>query len=253
MLGQEDQQKEIEAIIKTFDGDMARIILEVEKLMARWFLTTNVTSLTSLEFNLAFEKALADSGYYTAVNKMVGEDFNALFPMIKEGLELGGVFSTYSTDDLARIMALKAVEVNKFSVLASTAGTTLRDNLYKYTLSDYTIEDMAKQIAIDFKGTNLSRHSTTLANTVVGEMQQSSLDLLAEGLDGVYLYVGVNDSVTRDYCKCILKEKEYYNSTQKNQVASDKRRQYNCRHRLRFVTEEYAKEQGYKKSNGTNC
>jgi len=253
VLGQEAQQKEIEAVVKRFDGDMSRVVLEVEKLINRWFLSTNVTSLSSLEFNVYFEKILNESGYYALVNKMVNEDFNKLFPMMQEGMKLGGLFSTYTEEDLTRIMALKSVEINKFSVLASTAGTTLRDNLYKYTLSNFTIEDMAKQIASDFEGTNLARHSTTLANTVVGEMQQSSLDLLAEGLDGVYLYVGVNDGVTRDFCKCVLKEKAYYNDKQKNKIASDPKRKYNCRHRLRFVTEEYAKEQGYIKSNGAGC
>jgi len=253
MLGQDSQQKKIENIIKKFDGDMARVILEVERLTNKYLLTNNVTALTSLDFDIAFNDILQKSGYYTLIRNMVDEDFNVLFGMIKDGFKEGGFLIEYTKSDLEKVMALKALQTNKFSVLGSTAGTTLKENLYRYSLSDYSIDDMAKQIAIDFKGTNLAKHSTTLARTAAGEFQQSVIDIESEGLDGVYLYVGVLDGVTRDFCSCVLRQKSYYNKDQKNKIQSDSKRKYNCRHRLRMVTEEYAKGNGYKKSSGTSC
>jgi len=255
MLGHEAQQEAIEGIIKRFDIDMVRVILEVEKLIAKWMLTNNVTATTSLQFDLMIDQALTESGYYALVNRLVGTDFDKLYPMIKEGFALGGLFITYTKEDLTRITALKALEANKFSVLASTASTTLRDNLYKYSLSNYSVEDMASQIQKDFAGTNLVKHSKTLANTVVSEMQQTTIDLEASDLEGmVWVYRGVQDGITRDYCNCILDKKQYYNDSEKNIMQSDSRRRYNCRHKFRPVTEDYAiEEYGLKKASGVVC
>ena len=253
MLGQEAQQKEIEKILLTFNNDMARIILEVEKLISRWMFENKVTPTTSLAFDKMVTEALTKSGYYAAVNKMVGEDFNSIYPMIQEGLAMGGLFSTYTSDDLLKITALQAIEANKFSVLASSSATALRDNLYKYTLSDYSIEDMAKQITKDLEGTDLVKYSKTLARTVAGEMQQTTLDMEAADLDGVYLYIGPLDGVTRDFCECVIKKNHYYDKKQKQQIQTAPERRYNCRHRLRMVSEDYALSQGYSKADKADC
>jgi len=253
MLGHESQQKAVEKIIKDFDGNMALIILKIEKLLNRYFMSNSITGATSLEFDIAFDTILKESGYYALVNNMVDKDYNILFGMVKDGFKKGGFAIEYTANDLKKVMALKALQENKFAVFGSTAGTALKENLYRYSLSDYSVEDMASQIATDFKGTNLARHSTTLARTTAAEFQQSIIDIESEGLDGVYLYVGVLDGVTRDFCSCVLRQKAYYNKDEKNKIQSDPKRKYNCRHRLRFVTEDYAKKQGYTKSTGLSC
>jgi len=249
MLDHMAQQKAIENILETFDGNMARVILEVEKLISRWLLSNDINAVTALEFDKVIDMALTESGYYDAVNRLVGKDFDRLYPMIQEGLAMGGLFSTYTAEDLAKITGLKALEANKFSVLANNSSSVMRDNLYRYVLSDFTVEDIAKNVANDFGNSPMVKYSNTLANTVVAEMQQTTLDIEAEELDGVYLYVGPLDGVTRDFCADTLEDREYYDKKQKIKIQTDPLRKYNCRHRLRLVSLEYAKDNGYKKSN----
>ena len=251
-LGHEAQQKEIDDILTRFDGDMTRILLEVQKLIAQWLMTNELDLQSSLKFDIVVNDILTQSGYYTLVNRMVGEDFDKLYPMIQEGLALGGLFSTYTAADLAKITALQAIESNKFSVLANTSATTLRDNLYRYTLSNFTVDDIVENISRDMEKTNL-KYAKTLANTVVSEMQQSTLDLESEDLGGVYLYIGVQDSVTRDFCNCVLNKDHYYNEEQKQKIQTAPERRYNCRHRLRMVSVDYAESQGYTKAKKADC
>ena len=216
-------------------------------------LTNDVTATSSLQFDRVIDQALTESGYYALVNRLVGKDFDVLYPMIQDGLALGGLFSTYTADDLAKITALKTLQANKFAVLANTSATTLRDNLYRYVLSDFTVEDIAVNIARDLEGTNIARYSKTLANTVVAEMQQTTLDIEAQELDGVYLYIGSQDSLTRDFCECVLKKKHYYNKDQKQRIQTAPDRRYNCRHRLRLVSKEYAEDNGYTQATRADC
>ena len=253
MLAHEAQEKAIEDILKKYDGNMARVILEVQRLMNKHFMETSVTAATSLQFDVAFNRILQESGYYALVNEMVDKDYNELFGLIKEGFAEGGFAITYTAEDLTLVQALKSIQSNKFSVVGSTAGTTLRENLYRYSLSNYTVDQMAAQIATDFAGTNMVRYSNTLARTAISEYQQSVIDIESEGLDGVWLYVGVDDGATRDFCHCVLKQNAYYDSDTKNRIESDPKRKYNCRHRLRMVTEDYAKSAGFTFKSSSSC
>ena len=253
MLGHEAQQKAVEDILKKFEGDMARVILEIQHCMNEYFMENNITAATSLQFDVAFSRILQESGYYALVNEMVDKDYNELFSLIQSGFKSGGFDIAYTAEDLTLVQALKAIQTNKFSVVGSTAGTTLRENLYRYSLSNYTVDQMAAQIATDFEGTNMAKYSNTLARTAIGEYQQSVIDIEAEGLDGVWLYVGVDDGKTRDFCHCVLKQKAYYDTDTKNKIESDPKRKYNCRHRLRMVTEDYAKSAGFTFKSSSSC
>ena len=253
MLLHEEQQLAVEAILTSFDSDMARVIAEIEKLLNRYVLSGTIDTTSALSFDIAFNNILQEAGYYDLVNRMVDTDYDELFALITEGFKDGGLAMVYKADDLQRVMALKALQVNKFSVVGSTAGTSLRENIFKYALSNYTLEDMQSQIMEDFKGTNLVKYSKTLANTSIKEFQESMIDIGAEDLDGVWVYVGVKDSNNRDFCRCVLSKNAYYDDSEKNKLKYDKDRQYNCRHRFRMVTEDYAKASGYKKSTGASC
>ncbi len=209
MLGYEEQEKLIDNILNTFEGDMARIILEMERLIQRFMFNTNLSTKEILDFTIMFNEALVNTGYYEAVNKMVGSDYDKLLPLVIDSYKMGGFITAYTADDLTTVMALKVIESNKFSVMASSSATTLRDNLYRYSLGSFTKEDMTAQLIEDFRGTNISRYANTLANTAITEFNQAVVDTKAEGLDGVWVYIGIFDSVTRDYCKCILKKKHY--------------------------------------------
>lgn len=253
MLTHEAQQKAIEDILKKFEGNMSRVILEVQRLLNKYIIENGVTPANSLAFDVAFNNILQEAGYYSLVNQMVDKDYNELFALIKDGFKSGGFDIAYTADDLKLVQALKAIQVNKFSVVGSTASSTLRENLYRYSLSDYTVDQMAAQIATDFKGTNMVKYSNTLARTAVSEYQQSVIDIEADGLDGVWLYVGVDDGATRDFCHCVLKQNAYFDTATKNKIESDPKRKYNCRHRLRMVTEDYAKAQGFTSKSSISC
>ena len=253
MLRHDEQQKAIEGIIASFDGDMAKVISEIEKLLNRYMLNNPMSTTNALSFDIEFNRILQDAGYYDLVNRMIDSDYDKLFSLISEGFSAGGLVLSYTAEDLQRVMALKALQANQFTVVGSTAGTSLRENIYKYALSNYTAEDMQKQIIIDFKDTNMVKYSKTLANTSIKEFQESMIDIGAEGLDGVWLYVGVRDSNNRDFCRCVLNKEAYYDDKEKNKLKYNKDRRYNCRHRFRMVTEDYAKVSGFKKSTGISC
>ena len=253
MLGYKEQEKLIDNILNTFEGDMARIILEMERLIQRFMFNTNLSTKEILDFTIMFNEALVNTGYYEAVNKMVGSDYDKLLPLVIDSYKMGGFITAYTADDLTTVMALKALEANKFSVMASSSATTLRDNLYRYSLGSFTKEDMTAQLIEDFRGTNISRYANTLANTAITEFNQSVVDTKAEGLDGVWVYIGVFDSVTRDYCKCILKKKHYYTREEKAVMQNDYKRKYRCRHIFKMVTPEWAELHGYSDSTGVDC
>ena len=253
MLLHDEQQKAVEQILSSFDGRMSQVIAQIERLLNRYLLTTDISTTNALRFDVEFNKILQQSGYYDLVNKMIDSDYDELFGLISEGFNAGGLAISYTADDLSRVMALKALQANQFSVVGTTAGTSLRENLFKYVLSNYTLEDMQAKLIQDFQGTNLVRHSRTLANTAIKEFQESMIDIAAEGLGGVWLYVGVKDSKNRDFCRCVLDKNAYYDDKEKNKLKYDEERRFNCRHRFRMVTEDYAKVSGYTKSNGISC
>ncbi len=73
------------------------------------------------------------------------------------------------------------------------------------------------------------------------------IDLRAADIDeGVWVYVGVNDGRTRDFCRNVLKRNRCYNDSQKSRIENDPDREYNCRHRFYKMSKEEAEANGYK-------
>ena len=252
-LGHKEQEAIIDKILEDFNSSMTSVMTEVQKLLNAYMINNDVTALSSLQFDIVFNDMLTQAGYYTAVNKLISEDYNQLLPLIKNGFALGGLDAAYTQADLAIIQALKALQTNQYSVLGSVAGTSLRESLYGYSLSNWTKEDMAAQIALDLADTDMAKYSKTYANTLIGEYQQGVIDAKAKDLNSVWLYVGVNDGVTRDYCRCVLNQNAYFDDSTKNKIQSAKERKYNCRHRLRAVSEDYAISQGFVFKSSTSC
>jgi len=157
----------------------------------------------------------------------------------------GGFNARYTNDDLNKIIQLKALQLQQFDSLANETSIKIQQGLYKYVLSNAKQYQIHQQLKKDLQGSNLAKYSTTLANTAIGEFQQSVIDIKAQDLDGVWIYVGVNDSKTRDFCKNILKNNNYYTNDQKLRIQNDPDRKYNCRHRLRLVSLDYALRNGY--------
>ena len=245
----------IEGIIDTFGNDIDIVMVEVSEAISEWILLNDLTTINSLQFDKVLNDILSNAGYFEVVNEFIDNEYDKLFPMIQNNLLIAGVTTSYTTIDLANIMALKALDKNKFSVMASTAGSSLRESLTKYAISNYSAVDVQKDILKEFQGTNLARHSRTIADSSITQFHQSVIDIKAEEFDGlVWFYDGANiDSVTRDYCKCILKAKKYYSEEDKGTMQRNSKRKYNCRHYFYAGTVEYVESLGLKKSNTVSC
>lgn len=252
-LHHEQQQNLIRQIVKQFDTDMVKTIAQVERLVNRILIREGFTEQTALNFQILFDEALEASGYYALVNKFIDEDFDKLFRSVRQGINLGGFDVKYTEEDLAKITALKTLQLDQFNTLGANTGRVLQQNLFRYVLSDFNLDDVQRQIMTDLRGTNLERYSTTLANTAIGDFQQSMIDIKAEGLDAVWLYIGVKDEKTRDYCKCVLNQKHFYTTEQKNRIMSNSARRFNCRHRARPVSEEFAEGEGFTSTGVLKC
>lgn len=247
--------KEIDDIMIKFSDDIDSIISEVSKLITKWMIDNDISKTTTLNFDIVVDEMLTKAGYYDKINQFIDEDYDKLYPMIQSNFALAGVVTTYTTIDLENIMALKALDRNKFSVLASTAGNSLRESLTKYAISNYSSEDIQSALVEEFKGTNLVRHSRTIADSSINQFHQSVINIKAEEFpDLVWYYSGADiDKVTRDYCECILKANHYYPKDVKLTMERNPKRKYNCRHRFRAVTEEYAKKEGLTWSDKVSC
>lgn len=247
MLKHEEQQALIERILNSFDDRMENTIANIEALVNKLLLENGFTETTALNFEVLFDQALNEAGYFQQVNDFIDNDFDELFGLIKGGIETAGFAVEYTAEDLDRIMALKDLQLDRFNTLTSSSGKEISQKLYKYALSDMSLDDMQRQIREDFKGTALAKYSKTIARTSIKDFQESMIDMKAKELDAVWIYVGVSDSKTRDFCNCVLGKKHYYDKSDKSKLQADPKRAYNCRHRFRPVSEEFAKTSGYTK------
>ncbi len=248
-------ESQIDDIINKFSDDIEKVFAEVSTLISAWMIDNDITKTTALNFDVVVNDMLSRSGYFDVVNEFIDNDYDKLFPMVQDNMAVAGSIIAYTALDLENIMALKAMDSNKFSILASTAGSSLRESLTKYAISDYTSLDMQKDIIDEFQGTNIVRHSKTIADTSITEFHQSVIDIKAEEFDDlVWFYDGANiDEVTRDYCKCILRADKYYSKNDKNKLKNNPKRKYNCRHYFYAGTVEYVKSLGLSKASGVNC
>jgi len=252
-LQHKQQQEAIEAIIKSFDSNIVSSIKDIEKLVLTELARQGINETTALNFQTTFNEILANSGYFEKINKLIDDDFDTLFKSIRKGVGEGGFDVLFTENDLSKFAALKQLQLDQFESLGAEAGRQLEQALLKYALSDFSLADAQAQLQRDFAGTNLSKHATTLARTAIGDFQQAVIDIKGAGVGAVWLYVGVDDGITRDFCKCVLNQNHFYTTDQKNLIMSNSLRRFNCRHRARPVSKEFALKNGFTKSTGISC
>jgi hypothetical protein len=245
MLMHEEQEQLIKKIIDAFDTDIQEALALTEKTFTDLLITSGFTSVTALESQILFQEALTQARYYEKVNDLIDNKFDEIYRLIRQGFVEAGFTTRYTSDDLSKIVALKQLQLQQFDTLANETATSVQQKLYKYVLSDFSAYEMQQQLKVDLADSKLYRYSTTLANTSIAEFQQAVIDIKAQDLDGVWIYVGVSDSKTRDFCQDILSDRNYYTDEQKKKIQNDPKRKYNCRHRLRYVSLEYAQDRGY--------
>lgn len=238
-------QADIDRFIKQFDGEVEKVFERVRRIAQ-----ANLSGLSPddvLEYEFIWREALREAGYYQVVNDLIDTQFDSIYAGTIQAFETGGLSTAFTTDDATKIQMLKQMKRDFFIRLGDDVGLAVKRELYKYVISDASVDTMATGIANTLEGSNLAKYSKTYARTAIKDFQQEVIDLRAADIDeGVWVYVGVNDGRTRDFCRNVLKRNRCYNDSQKSRIENDPDREYNCRHRFYKMSKEEAKANGYK-------
>ena len=238
------EQDRIDGFIKGFDKEADAVFKRVRRIATAQLAGLSTDNILSYEF--AWRNALRDAGYYKMVNSLIDDRFNEMFGGTQEAFKTNGFDALFTAEDAAKIQIIKNMKRAQFAALADEVGLSVKRELYKYAISDASLVDMTKGIAQTLAGSDLAKYSKTYALTAIGEFQQELIDLRAKDVgDGVWVYVGVNDSATRQYCSGLLAKNKCYNDSKKNELEGNPKRRYNCRHRFYKMKKEEAKANGY--------
>jgi len=238
-------QKEVDAFVRQFEGEMEKVFDRVRRIAQ-----ANLAGLSPddvLQYEFVWRQSLKEAGYYTLVNDLIDTQFDKIYSGTLQAFEAGGLSTAFTTDDATKIQILKQMKRDFFIRLGDDVGLSVKRELYKYVISDASLNTMTAGIAQTLDGSNLAKYSNTYARTAIGAFQQEVIDLRAADIeDGVWVYVGVNDGRTRRFCRHVLKRNRYYDDSDKSRIENDQDRAYNCRHRFYKMDKEEAESNGYK-------
>jgi len=241
------EQDRIDGFIKGFDGEAEKVFKRVQRIAQAQLAGLSTDDILNYEF--AWRDSLKQAGYYDLVNDLIDKQFDQMYQGTVDAFAEGGFDKAiFTADDAVKIQTLKNMKRNQFIRLADDVGLTVKRELYKYAISDASLVDMTKGIAQTLAGSDLAKYSKTYALTAIGEFQQELIDLRAKDVgDGVWVYVGVNDGATRQFCSNLLVKNETYTDEEKNELEGNPKRAYNCRHRFYKMKDEEAEASGYGK------
>jgi hypothetical protein len=240
------EQAKIGRFIAQFDKDIQGMFEKVKRIS-----TAKLAGLSTddiLKYEFIWRESLKEAGYYAFVNDLIDKQFDGIYSGVLKTFEAGGLKTAFTTEDATKIQILKQMKRDYFIRLGDDVGLTVKRELFKYAIADASVDDMAVGIANTLKGSNLAKYATTYANTAILNFYQEIIDLKAKGLDGVWVYEGIKDARTRDFCRHVLNKRKYYDGSDKSRIASDDDRAYNCRHQFVFIDEDVAIADGYKKN-----
>jgi len=218
-------QSEVDAFVRQFDGEIEKVFERVRRIAQ-----ANLAGLSPddvLQYEFVWRQSLKEAGYYVLINDLIDKQFDSIYA--------------------GTLQAFDAGERDFFIRLGDDVGLSVKRELYKYVISDASVDTMTAGIAQTLDGSDLAKYSQTYARTAIKDFQQEVIDLRAADIeDGVWVYVGVNDGRTRDFCRNVLKRNRYYNDSRKSRIENDQDRAYNCRHRFYKMDKEEAIANGYK-------
>jgi len=237
-------QSEIDGFIKQFDDEAEEVFKRVKRLATAQLAGMSTDDILKYEF--AWRNTLRDAGYYKMVNSLIDKQFDKMYKGTQQAFETNGFDAAFTADDAKKIQILKNMKREQFGKLADDIGLSVKRELYKYAISDASLDDMVKGLEQTLIDSDLAKYSKTYALTAIGIFQQELIDLMGKGVgSGVWVYVGVKDSRTREYCSHLLRDNKCYDDAKKNELERDSRRAYNCRHRFYKMKPEEAKAGGY--------
>ena len=239
------EQDRIDGFIKGFDKEADAVFKRVRRIATAQLAGLSTDNILSYEF--AWRNALRDAGYYKMVNSLIDDRFNEMFNGTQEAFKTNGFDALFTAEDAAKIQIIKNMKRAQFTALADEVGLSVKRELYKYAISDASLVDMVAGLEQTLDDSDLAKYSKTYALTAIGDFQQELIDLMGKGVgEGVWVYVGVKDDKTREYCSHLLRDNKCYDDAKKNELERDSRRAYNCRHRFYKMKPEEAKEGGYR-------
>lgn len=237
-------QADVDKFVSQFDGKVEQVFERVRRIAQAKLAGLSTDDVLQYEF--IWRQSLKEAGYYQLVNELIDTQFDSIYAGTLQAFEVGGLKTAFTADDATKIQILKQMKRDFFIRLGDDVGLTVKRELYKFVISDASVDTMATGIAQTLEGSNLAKYSKTYARTAVGEFQQEVIDLRAADIDdGVWVYVGVNDGKTRRFCRNVLKRNACYNDSVKSRLANDSERDYNCRHRFYKMSKEEAEANGY--------
>ena len=199
-----------------------------------------------LVFNIELSKILTKSGYYSLIKSFVSKGYDTNYKTIEALFKAGRLTLTYSAKDKVLLTALKKIHLKSFTLLGDGMVNEMSKNMMYYSLTDITKEEITSNLLSSLENTNLQKYMKTYTQTAIGNYNQAIIDIKSKDVAGeVYIYVGVDDKKTRDFCECVLDSKKYYDKANSLKLKSDPKRKYNCRHQIVPVSLEYAKDTGY--------
>ena len=238
------EKNRIDGFIKQFDDEAEEVFKRVQLIAQSKLAGLSPDDILNYEF--AWRDTLKEAGYYDLVNNLVDDQFNEMYKGTVDVFSEGGYETMFTADDAKKIQILKQMKRDQFIRFADDIGLEVKRELYKYSISDASLVDMTAGIAQTLADSSLAKYSKTYALTAIGEFQQELIDLRAKDVGaGVWVYVGVNDGATRDFCSGLLVNNLCYNDERKNELERNPKRAYNCRHRFYKMKKEEAKANGY--------
>jgi hypothetical protein len=238
-------QKEVDAFVRQFDGEIEKVFDRVRRIAQ-----ANLAGLSPddvLQYEFVWRQSLKEAGYYVLINDLIDKQFDSIYAGTLQAFDAGGLKTAFTASDATKIQLLKQMKRDFFIRLGDDVGLSVKRELYKYVISDASVDTMTAGIAQTLEGSNLAKYSQTYARTAIKDFQQEVIDLRAADIeDGVWVYVGVNDGKTRRFCRNVLKRNRYYDDSDKSRIENDSDRAYNCRHRFYKMDKEEAEDSGYK-------
>lgn len=236
--------KRQEKFLKSFGKKLDKVLKNAEKTLQATLSRATVSN--SLDYDLLWREILKDAGYYKLIDTLIVEFYDSTYKETIVAFKAGGINTQFTKADVTKIKALKKLDKEFFSRLADDVGLAVKRQIYKYAISNASIDVMADGIRATLATNPLSSYSNTYARTAIGNFQQEIIDLRAANIENaVWVYVGVQDNKTRDFCNSILDSNKYYDYAEKSILADNPERAWNCRHRFYALSEQEAKVQGY--------
>ena len=198
-----------------------------------------------INYDVVWNEILQQSGYFDLVNKYISKSFDSIYDDILKGFEVVGLDVVFTERDITKINALKLINKQFFEQIGQDAGLEVKKSLYGYVIGGLSEDQIAINLANNLDEMGLSKYANTYANTAITNFNQSVIDMKTTDQDAVWIYDGVDDAKTRDFCKCLLDSMNYYDTNTKIELQNRPERAWNCRHQFYSVSKEWAEEQGY--------